>query len=155
MACLDIISLPDAKVSLRVDDTLTEDDNSITRMISGAFDYIERWTNLMVYSRSKSYLIQSGCVVVYDYPINQLIEPTTAVREQKNTYSNYAISTTDTELKLNVGYTKAVDVPNDLIEVAYELIDLMYYQHETGKTIDKDLSELSKNILNKHKRFIF
>ncbi len=156
MSCLSIISLDEAKVYLRVDDTLTEDDNQITRMINGAFDYIERWTNLMVYARSKSYLVQSGCATIYDAPINVVVSPETGVSvDVKETYSNYIISSTETELKLNVGYTTSNDVPNDLVEVAYELIDLMYYQHESGKTIDKDLSDLSKNILNKHKRFIF
>ncbi len=156
MSCLSIISLDEAKVYLRVDDTLTEDDNQITRMINGAFDYIERWTNLMVYARSKSYLVQSGCATIYDAPINVVVSPETGVSvDVKETYSNYIISSTETELKLNVGYTTASNVPNDLIEVAYEIIDLLYYQHESGKTIDKDLSELSKSILDKHKRFIF
>ncbi len=157
MSCLSIISLDEAKVYLRVDDTLTEDDNQITRMINGAFDYIERWTNLMVYARSKSYLVQSGCATVYDAPINVTVSPTSGVSvDVKHTFSNYVINDTSVnELKLNVGYTTASNVPNDLIEVAYEIIDLLYYQHESGKTIDKDLSELSKSILDKHKRFIF
>ena len=155
MSCLSIISLEEAKVYLRIDDTLTEDDRQITRMINGAFDYIERWTNVLVYSRSKTYLVIDGCAVVYDAPINALVSPTNAVATVKHGFSNYTTDITETELKVNVGYTTASNVPNDLVEVAYELIDLMYYQHETGKTIEKDLSELSINILNKHKRFLF
>lgn len=155
MSCLRIISLDDAKVYLRVDDTLTEDDKQIERMINASFDYIEKWTNLLVYSRLKTYLFVDGCAKVYDYPINQLVEPTTADVERKNGFSNYSTTLDTEDLKLNVGYLKVSDIPKDLVDVAYELIDLMYYQHGTGKTIEKDLSMLSTNILNRHKRFVF
>ena len=36
MAYLDVIPLVDAKVYLRIDDDLTEDDNQIIRMIKGS-----------------------------------------------------------------------------------------------------------------------
>ena len=78
MAYLDVIPLADAKIYLRVDDTLTQDDNSITRMINGALGYIERVTNILVYDRTKTFLAVDGEVWVYDYPINAVITPTVA-----------------------------------------------------------------------------
>ena len=154
MAYLDVIPLADAKIYLRVDDTLTEDDGSITRMINGALAYVEKWTNFLVYDRTKTYLMIDGLVRVYDGPINTLVSPLTVDTVQKNNYSVYCLGTDTIDLKLNVGCANTSDIPQGLIDVAYEIIDLMYYEHETGKTIEKDLSTLSKDILNQNKRFI-
>ena len=70
MAYIDVITLPDAKVYLRVDDDLTEDDTQIIRMINGALSYIEQYTNIYFFARDKSYNVIDSCVKVYDYPIN-------------------------------------------------------------------------------------
>ena len=157
MAVLDIISLEEAKNYLRVDDTLTEDDNYIQRIINAAIGYIEQYTNVLMYDRQKDYLMIDGCVTVYDYPINGIVSPTPTTDvdvEQLTLYNNYVYGSTTTTLSLNVGYENSANVPQDLIGVAYEVIDLLYYEHETGKTLDKDLSSLSRNILNQHKRFL-
>jgi hypothetical protein len=83
-----------------------------------------------------------------------LTTPTTATSVEKAVYTTYtAESNDDLKVTLNVGYTDPLDVPNDLIEVAYEMIDLMYYSPETGKSIKSDLSELSKMVLSNYKRF--
>ena len=154
MAYLDIITLADAKTYLRIDDTLTEDDAQITRMIKASLSQIERVTNYILFARSKSYVVENLSVNVYDFPINSLTSPTTATSVEKSIYTTYTtIVATDLKVTLNVGYSKASDVPSDLIEVAYEMIDLMYYSPETGKSIKSDLSELSKMILNNYKRF--
>tara|TARA_R110000772_G_scaffold161302_1_gene272450 strand:- start:149 stop:619 length:471 start_codon:yes stop_codon:yes gene_type:complete len=154
MAYLDIITLADAKTYLRIDDTLTEDDAQITRMIKASLSQIERVTNYILFARSKSYIVENLSVNVYDFPINSLTSPTTATSVEKSIYTTYTtIVATDLKVTLNVGYSNASDVPSDLIEVAYEMIDLMYYSPETGKSIKSDLSELSKMILNNYKRF--
>tara|TARA_R110000787_G_scaffold10354_3_gene35218 strand:- start:666 stop:1136 length:471 start_codon:yes stop_codon:yes gene_type:complete len=154
MAYLDIITLADAKTYLRIDDTLTEDDAQITRMIKASLSQIERVTNYILFARSKSYVVENLSVNVYDFPINSLTSPTTATSVEKSIYTTYTtIVATDLKVTLNVGYSNASDVPSDLIEVAYEMIDLMYYSPETGKSIKSDLSELSKMILNNYKRF--
>ena len=57
MAYLDVITLADAKSYLRVDDTLTDDDAQISRMIKSALSTIEKRTNVLVYARSKNYLM--------------------------------------------------------------------------------------------------
>ena len=154
MAYTDIITLADAKTYLRIDDTLTEDDAQITRMIKASLSQIERATNYILFARSKSYVVEDLSVNVYDYPINSLTTPTTATSVEKSIYTTYTtVVATDLKVTLNVGYVDPLDVPSDLIEVAFEMIDLMYYSPETGKSIKSDLSELSKMVLSNYKRF--
>ena len=149
MAYLDIITLADAKNYLKVDDSLTQDDSNITIMIKASLAQLERKTNIIFFARSKEYFFDDCIALVYDYPVNSLTSPTTAVRTEKTQYSIYAaIATTDLKLVLNVGYASATDVPVDLVEVAYEMIDIMYY----GK--ENKLSELAKMTIENHKRFI-
>jgi hypothetical protein len=154
MAYIDVITLAEVKVHLRIDDTLTEDDSAITRMINGALSYIENWTDVYVYARDKTYVMVDGCVRVYAYPINSITTPLEAdvESEQKTLHTNYTYGTDTTDLVLNVGHVLPADVPDDLKEVALEIIDLMYYGN--GKSYKKDLSELSIDILNSYKRFI-
>ena len=149
MAYLDIIPLADAKNYLKIDDSLSEDDNNITRMIKVSLMEVERMTNIHLIAKSKTYYFSNFCALVYDYPINTLTSPTTAIREEKTQYSIYvAQNITDLQLVLNIGYANVADVPQDLIEVAYEMIDIMYYNKE-GK-----LSNLAKMTLDGYKRFI-
>ena len=141
---------------MRVDDDLTIDDKSIERMIKSAFDFIERKTNVIMSAKTKTYILDNGCKRVYDAPIIAVISPETITQDRRTTYSIFTSSNTaDIVLKLQVGYINSADVPADLIDVAYELIDLMYYQHETGKNVVKDLSALSERILDSNKRFLF
>jgi len=267
MAYIDVISLAKAKLYLRVDDTLTEDDAQITSMINVALKYVEDYTNILVYDRDKTYRLINGCLNVYDFPINSVVKPsanvfatataqctsviatntlvangltytgidgnpttdaqfsvdtsdtlcakslarainndirsgtlkdvsatssgdtvtltTTQTGYLGNTvtltqtggtitlsgatfsggldgdfsssgiientlYTTYAYGSLNSDLILNVGY--ASGVPDDIIQVAYELIDILYYGKETGRTM-ADISELSLNILNQSKRF--
>lgn len=156
MAYLDIISLDEAKIYLRIDDTLTEDDNQLTRMINGALSYVEKKTNYILFEREKDYRFVDGSVRVYDYPINSVSTPTEADMdiEYKTLHANFCYGTSSDELTLNVGYSDVTDIPQELIEVAYEIIELMYYEKETNKNHLTDLSTLSKEILNSYKRFI-
>ncbi len=157
MAYLDVISLATAKISLRVDETLTIDDDTITRHIKSALSYIERETNIYVYQRSKTYLAVDGCVYVYDYPIDSVESPADYDSDdttQKNNYNIYSYGSDTVDITLLVGYELPADVPTELVDVALEIIDLLYYSHETGKTVNKDLSQMSRDILNQNKRFI-
>lgn len=155
MAYTDIISLSDAKIYLRIDDTLTEDDNDIIRMINASLRYVEKYTNVLVYARDKNYLVEQGLLKVYDYPINTDLDTLTDYTvERKGLYTNICANNADTfDLTLDVGYLYSDGVPQELLEVAYELIDLYYYGEKDGKPIDKKLSELSIDALNQNKRF--
>ena len=70
MAYLDIITLADAKTYLRIDDTLTEDDAQITRMIKASLSQIERITNYIFFARSKSYVVENCSVNVLEFEQN-------------------------------------------------------------------------------------
>ena len=168
MAYLDITTLEEAKNTLRVDDTLTEDDSKIANIIGAAWQFIERWTNVIVSQQAaKEYVITDRCVRVYDYPINSVVKgidkngddislifETNYDKELKSLYTNfYNIDGDAVKLVLDVGHILPTSVKQDLKEVADEIIDILYFQHRTGKTLN-DLSELSKITLNNYKRFL-
>lgn len=150
MAYINVITLADAKNYLRIDDTLTEDDAQITRMIKAALSYVENYTGHLVYARDKDYRLIDGKVTVYDYPINSEVTVDLDV-ENKTLHKNYTLGTSNDLITLNVGY--ASDVPDELLEAAYEIIDIYYYGKESGKTM-ADLSPLSRQGLDQYKRFI-
>ena len=155
MAYLDVISLADAKNYLRVDDDLTDDDVRISSMIKTALHTIEWRTNVLLYSRDKEYLVQDYCVSVYDYPINSLVTPTTAVAEEKTLYTNYTVSSSsDTKLTLNVGYDLPADVPSVFIECALEYIKYLYYDSENNNGKSNEIPYYIQDMINQQKRFI-
>lgn len=151
MAYIDIIPLADAKLYLRVDDDLTEDNTQITRMINAALSYVEKYTNHVLFAQDKEYRLINGCVRVYDHPINSEVTADLIV-ENKTLHTNYELGTTNDLIELNVGYALVADVPKELIEVAYEIIDIYYYGKESGKTM-ANISPLSVDMLNQYKRF--
>ena len=267
MAYLDVISLADAKNYLRIDDTLTEDNDQLTWMIESALAYLEGETRVFMFDRNMTYKMVDGSIRVYDFPINSVISPTKNVyatatatcasviatdtivvngltytgvsggissyaefnigytnaecaaniaasingdnrtgtngdvkatsssavvtittniegfngnaitiaetggtitlsgstfsggldgnlNEYKHTlYNTYCEGSDTIDLILNVGYTNASDVPEELRQVAFEILDILYYGKETGKTM-ADLSPLSLHSIIHHKRFI-
>ncbi len=159
MSYLTVITLPDAKDYLRIDQGFTDDDAQITRMINGSLSFVERWTNIFVFARDNNYLMIDGKISVYDYPVNSIEAPlpiTDVVTERKTLYNNYSLGSDTVDLTLNVGHVLPTDVPDDLREVALEIIDLMYHgsKNAAGESITEMLSMLSIDILNKHKRFL-
>jgi len=157
MAYTDVISLAEAKLHLRVDDTLTDDDAQITRMIETACRFVENWTNHILDAVTKTYQVPRDCVRVYDYPINTADDDASLDGidiETKYLYKVYTPGTAPTSIDLNVGYTTASNVPRGLVDVALEVIELLYYGPETGKTVSKDLSPLAVQTLNQYKRFV-
>lgn len=157
MAYIDVIPLATAKTHLRVDSTLTDDDAAITRMIETALSYIEEYTRVYVYQRSKTFLAVDGCVIVYDYPRGAVTDPAdydTDDTVQMTYYDTFNYGSETVDITMSVGHLDPADVPKALIDVALEMIDLMYYEHETGKHYLRDLSAFSREVLDSHKRFI-
>ena len=72
---------------------------------------------------------------------------------RKRTYNIYNYGSETTDITLSVGYINPDDYPKALKEVALEIIDLMYYEHETGKSYTKDLTQLSKDTIDSYRRF--
>jgi hypothetical protein len=149
---MDIITLSEAKIYLRIDDTLTEDDAQIQRMVNSAFSYIEKYTNVYLRPTIKDYFFNYGKCLVYDYPINTVVNPEEFSRVEKQQYSIFSSSLD--KVSLNIGYSDIANVPTVLIDVAYEILDILYYQHETGKSVKTDLSSVSVTVLDEFKRFI-
>ena len=119
MAYIDVITLAEAKTYLRIDDTLTEDDASITQMINASLAMIERYTNNYVFSRNKTYNVRDNCIRVYDYPINTVI---TSDVEVEN-YSGFSVYTLIGEsLELNIGHDLPADVPDELKQCGLSII---------------------------------
>jgi len=156
MAYQDIITIDQAKAYLRIDDGMSADDMFVGIMINTAFQYIEQFTNVICVAVDKVYRYDENKEVrVYDFPINTEILPSGVDVEYNDLYDiYYSDFGSDIEsVFLNVGYELATDVPNDLVVVAYEIIDVLYYGKESGKSID-DLSPMAMQILWNNKRFM-
>ena len=156
MAYQDIITIDQAKAYLRIDDGMSADDMFVGIMINTAFQYIEQFTNVICVAVDKVYRYDENKEVrVYDFPINTETLPSGVDVEYNDLYEiYYSDFGSDIEsVSLNVGYELATDVPNDLVVVAYEIIDVLYYGKESGKSID-DLSPMAMQILWSNKRFM-
>jgi hypothetical protein len=155
MAYTDIISLANAKTYLGVDGS--DRDTEITQMINAALSYIERNTNYVMSAQNKTYLLDDGEVRVYDYPINTLDADLddTVTRTQKPLYSIYKDTSTATTITLNVGGT---DIPNDLIQAGYLLLEHFFNEKETGNrlyTLDTTrFPAAAEQIIANNRRFI-
>lgn len=146
MAYLDIISLESAKNYLKIDDTLSEDDSLITKMIEASLFQLERQTNLIFFSKEKSYVLFNDYVDVYDYPINSVISTESFEISEHTMFTTYVSKESD-KVVLNVGFNTITDIPQDLIQVAYKLIDVMYYNRKEG------LGMYDKMVIDSHRRF--
>ena len=144
---IDIISINKAKDYLGVDDTSR--DTEINRMINSAFKYFEKRTNIICSPIDKTYILNNGCVKVYDHPINTLDTAlaTTVTRELKGLYSIYTDDDSDnTTLTLNVG---SEDIDSDIEEIIFMLIEHYFQEGERSK-----LPEYLIEMININRRFI-
>ncbi|MGO1702421.1 MAG: head-tail connector protein [Lactobacillus helveticus] len=149
MSYLDVISLEDAKNHLRVDADFLEDDEAITRMIKSALGYVENFTCHMLYSRSKTYkrYEDDKKIVVFDHPITQI--PTDEIPLHFSWKTEFV---TD-EVDLTVGYQTKNDIPSELIDAAYQIIDNWYYNHEKNGNMSI-IPEGAEKVLFSYKRDI-
>lgn len=155
MAYTDIISLSEAKNYLRIDINNTSDDTQITMMINASLRYVEKYTNHILFARSKDFLLIDGCVRVYDFPINSVTSPTDNEQTVKPTYTIFETDTSETTLVLNVGYSSVSDIPSELIEFAYYMISLYYNEGKEGQdTADVKIPEWAKSSIDHYRRFI-
>ena len=145
MAFIDVVTLAEAKLYLRVDDGFTADDSLITILINAAGNIIEAHTNHLLYARAKTYKFYDGYVRVYDYPINSVTSPdeTDMDVEELSLYTLYQYSSGD--LVLNVGYTLPTDVPPMLKIKMLEVIDALYNGNDT-ESITNFNNDLYKSI---------
>lgn len=154
MSYLNVVSLSDAKVYLRIDDTLNETDAEITVMINASCRYVENITNHILYARNKVYYVNSTCFRLHDYPVNEIIEPTPIEIIERGLSTIYNFNSTIKTLTANVGYSDPLDVPSDLRQVILELVKLMYYSQESKESFENAMPYWCKAILESNRRFI-
>ena len=156
MEYTEIISVQDAKNYLRIDEADESENKSIELMIGAAFKYIEKETNILFKDRDKDYAMLDYCVRVYDHPINEVLSPLDdLIVEHRGLYSIFLDSSRKTtNLKLNVGYSTPENISEDLILIAYKLIEITYYQKDVQGGAKTALSNEDRNTLFQHKRFI-
>jgi hypothetical protein len=148
MSYLDVISLQRAKDYLRVDVGFNDDDVQIESMIKASLRFIEKRTNHIMFEQDKNYT--GVCQVkVYDFPINSIVTTPTPFNVN---YSLFKIFPNDKEVTLNVGYAVG-EVPEDLVEVALQMIKVWYYESE--KQVNTTLIPMSVHeVLDIYKRFM-
>jgi hypothetical protein len=149
MTYIDVITLVRTKNYLRLDTGFTKDDAEITSMINGACKFVEMRTNIIFFDREKSYIGLID-VVVYDFPINELISPIDAIPCY---FSTSIVYPNQTNITLNVGYANPLDVPDDLIQACLQMIKVWYYESE--KQVNITLIPMSvMQVIDINRRFI-
>ena len=149
MAYIDILPLDRVKNYLRIDPSLTEDDNEIISMINASLRFIEKRTNHILFSRENIY--NGACQVkVYDYPINIIItDPAPFVCY----FSTFAVFPDVKTVTLNVGYDDPAKVPDELLQAALQMIKVWYYESE--KQVNSTLiPESVKEAMDVYRRFL-
>ena len=124
---IDVISLDQAKLYLKIDSGQTETDDEITGMINSALSFIEKRTGHIFKTRDKVYykdcaLVQQ--VKVYDYPIQDA--PTDTVVRPLHSI----VPTVNDVVTLTIGYANLEDIPSELIDAALQLIKVWFYESE-------------------------
>lgn len=126
---IDIISLAQAKLYLKIDALQTETDAEITSMINSSLSFIEKRTGHIFKTRNKTYyscaLVNS--VIVYDYPIDNDI----TLYDIQYRQTNAIVPTVNGSVILTLGYSDIDDIPNELIDAALQLIKVWFYESET------------------------
>lgn len=147
---IDIISLEQAKLYLKIDPAQTETNDEITGMINSSLSFIEKRTNHIFKTKEKVYykdcaLVQQ--VKVYDYPIQDA--PTDTII--RPLYS--IVPTVNDTVTLTIGYENLEDIPSELIDASLQLIKVWFYESE--KQSNTTLIPLSViEAIDVNKRFI-
>lgn len=123
---IDVISLERAKLYLKVDTLQTETDDEITSMINSSLSFIEKRTGHIFKTRNKTYY-GTDCVVVYDYPIVNTVTLYDITYRQ----TNAIVPTVDGSVLVTLGYSSVNDIPSELIDAAFQLLKVWFYESET------------------------
>jgi len=147
---IDVISLEQAKLYLKIDDGQTATDNEIIGMINSALSFIEKRTNHIFKTKDKVYykdcnLVQQ--VKVYDYPI------TTEGLDIQYRQLYAIVPTVDDTVTLSLGYSSVEDIPSELIDSALQLINFWFYNSETKNAMNTIPDFVMVNI-DVNRRFI-
>ena len=149
---LDVISLDQAKLYLKVDEGQTETDAEITQMIGSALAYIEKKTNHIFKTRDKIYYRDCALVeqtTVYDYPIDNSVTDL----EIEYKVNKAIVPTVGGYVTLTIGYDNLEDIPTELIDCALGIINFWFYNSET-KGADNSIPDFLAATIDQNRRFI-
>lgn len=149
-----MITLAEAKLYLRIEDSDAALDAEIQSMIDAAFAYLDKKTNVVSSPRDKRYFPTSddGCggdLRIYDFPINSITGGHPS--EEKNGYT--IVHSAGEIVTANVGYTDPADYPEPLNQSALQLIKYWYYESEK-KINDQMIPDGVHRVIDLYKRFI-
>lgn len=122
---IDVISLDQAKLYLKIDTLQTETDDEITSMINSSLSFIEKRTGHIFKTKAKTYY-GTDCVTVYDYPIDN----TESALDIEYRQLCAIVPTVNGSVTLTVGYEAVSDIPSELIDAALQLIKVWFYESE-------------------------
>jgi len=135
---LEIIPLATAKNYLRIEDSLTADDELIESMIEAALQYVETYTNHILVEQNKTYygpndpwFCASNVYDVYDYPIVSVVDPIDPETYTSKTFNTKTRYNTQAEsIELNLGYEAVSDIPQAFIQSSLAILQVWYYNSE-------------------------
>lgn len=131
MTPLDFISLEEAKQSLVVHPSVTEFDGLITDLVYSAVEWVEKWTNHMLYEREITQTYTNGNKIFY-YPLTlPEIEGTEFVTNPLS--KTVCISSgRSVDVTMTVGYDGVNTIaPRALKSACYDLITYWYDNRES------------------------
>lgn len=137
MSALDVISLADAKAFLVVD--FNDRDAEITRHIKSAVSLIEKYTNVYLYQRLKTFTLLGESIEIYDYPI---VFIDAEIRKRQMVLSVIVYGKCGDEVETGVGYLLGIAKEEEpiLIEACYKLITYFYENRDAyGASIPTDI----------------
>lgn len=149
----DIITLERARIYLRVDDGMNEDDDEIESMIRAAFIFMERYTNHIFINREFEQYVPPK---IYNFPITS-IDGTPEIDWNNYYQRNMDIYCREHPhpvlTKYFAGYENTEDVPDDFIQAALQIIKVWYYESE--KQANSTLIPISvTQVLDTYRRFV-
>lgn len=156
---IDVVTLADTKLYLRIDQELTESDLEITTMINSACELIEKYTQVYLKPQAKTYYLDTnGCARVYDYPLNSTTEvlDTDYTEEVKQLYTIWTKKlSTLKSVTANIGHTDTTNVKDIFRLGVMETTKLWFYGSEDESVMKGYLPKSVMDFLASERRFIF
>jgi len=140
---LDVVSLEEAKEFLVID--FDDRDDEIIACIETAVDYIESYTNIMLYQRAKVYTVIGCSIEIYDYPIDLPLD----TKIKQNILSVTVFGTDGQEISALVGYVGNSNTPKQLIMACKKMI---IYLFENRDVYTAGLPWDIQMLINKNRR---
>jgi hypothetical protein len=154
---IDLVSLSEAKLFLRVDDDITETDSEITILINSACNLVENYTQHYLKPQTKTFQFnERGLIRMYAHPVNSIVETSGFSVSNQQLYSIYSrtISSLD-QLEANIGYTDTSQVKDIFKYAVLETVKLWFYGSESETVIKGYIPSSVMAILAPERRFVF